>query len=93
MSNVVFNEDGVNRAVWAPNNLKLLHINDIQNNVQGPTFSCLQIPQQIYAPVLELHPDGASPFQLYNLTADPQEQVNLFYNQAYSLEANKLRQG
>ena len=84
---MVFNEDQVNRAVWGPNSMKLIHLNSISENIMPPRMDLPLVP------VLDLHPGAASMYQLYNLTADPEEKTNLFYNKDYSLEAKKLLRG
>ena len=85
--NVVFSEDIVNRAVWGPNSMKLIHLNNVSIGLTLPDSG---IPT---TPILQLHPGAAAIYQLYNLTADPEEQVNLFYHSEYSLEAAKLLRG
>ena len=85
----MFFEKDQNRAVVGPNSMKLIHLNNISVGIADPETG--GSPTGIT--VLQVHPGAASAYQLYNLTADPEEQVNLFYHSKYSSEAAKLLRG
>jgi len=69
--------------------MKLLHLNNISDYLipsdLGPPEENIEI-----VPIQTLHPSAADVYQLYNLTADPEERVNLFYNKSHSLDARRL---
>ena len=76
----MFTESKVNRAVWGPSSMKLLHLNSVQANVAASFNSAVNEVDSI----TELYPAAADLYQMYDLKADPTEQNNVFGEKAYA---------